>query len=284
MRSRLFAVIELCRPQTGAWLMLSSALMVVAAAHGKLDWALPIQYGAMVVAYAYCAGIVNNILDAEIDGRTRLWRPLPAGAITVRAAWFCLLFLFALGSLAGFLVDWRAGVIGLAMLGAASLYSYAWRGSLFSIAPFALIGILLPVGAIQIIDSSFPSDHLYWVLPIGALTGMATFLIYKLPYFELDDEDGARSILHWLGIDMAIPTTWAVVSAALALAAASINISGGNLVWLIAPLLYFILAGLFCIWMMMRQVTEARLLIQRLLIVPMLPLLIICWLGAAASA
>ncbi len=264
--------------------MLSAALMVVAAAHGRMDWGLPIQYGAMIVAFSYAAGIINNVLDAEIDGRTRLWRPIPAGSITIRTSMIGLLFFLALGSLVGFLVDWRVGVIGWAMLGAAVLYSFAWRGSLFSIAPFALIGVLLPVGAIQIIDTPFPNDHLYWIVPVGALAGVATFLIYKLPFFELDDEDGARSILHWLGIDMALPTAWAVVTAALALCAASINISGGNLVWLVGPLLYFILVGLFCIWMMMRRVTEGRLLIQRILIVPMLTVLIICWLGAAASA
>ena len=276
-------MLDLCRPTTGTWLMVSSALMVAAAAHGNVEWALPIQYAGMVVCFSYCAGIVNNILDAEIDGRSRLWRPIPAGLITARAALPGLIFCFALGSTLGFLVHWRVGVIGLAMLAAATLHSYAWRGSVLGFAPFALVGVLLPVGAIQAVDSAFPNQHLYWVVPVGALAGMATFFIYKLPQFEMDDEDGARSILHWLGIDMAVPTAWAIVTAALALAAASINISGGNLVWLLGPLLYFILMGLFCIWMLMRGVTESRLLVQRVLVMPMLPVLIICWLGAAAS-
>lgn len=283
MRSRWAALIELCRPLTGAWLMLSAALMVVAASHGKLELALPFQYAGMVVTFAYAAGIINNVLDAKIDGRSRLWRPIPAGQITARFSIIGLVFCVALGSADGFLIDWRVGVIGLAMLGAATLHSYAWRGSVLGFAPFALVGVLLPIGAIQAVDTPFPNEHLYWVVPVGALAGMATFFIYKLPQFEMDDEDGARSILHWLGIDMAVPTAWAVVTAALALAAASINISGGNLVWLLGPLLYFIFIGLFCIWMMMRRVTEGRLLIQRMLVMPMLPVLIICWLGAAAS-
>ncbi|MXX31183.1 MAG: hypothetical protein F4Z51_02880 [Chloroflexi bacterium] len=276
-------MIELCRPMTGAWLMLSAALMVVAASLGRLALELPFQYAGMVAAFAYAAGITNSIFDAQIDSRSRLWRPLPAGLITVRGSLPPLVFCIALGSTLGFLLDWQVGVTGLAMLAAAALHSYAWRGSVLGVAPFALVGVLLPIGAIQAVDTPFPNEHLYWVVPVGALAGAATFLIYKLPQFEMDDEDGARSILHWLGIDMAVPTAWAVVTAALALAAASINISGGDLVWLLGPLLYFILIGLFCIWMMMRGITEGRLLIQRMLVVPMLPVLIICWLAAAAS-
>ena len=276
-------MIELARPRISLWLMAAAALMVVAAARGEVSWSRPLLYAVMVVSLACCAGMINSVLDAVIDGRSRLWRPLPAGRLTSRAGWIAMLAPLIAGSLAGFLSDWRVGVIGWAMLGVAALYSAAWRGSLLSVAAFALIGILLPLGAIQIADASFANDHLLWLIPVGSLAGMGGFLLYKLPYFEKDDEDGARSILHWLGIDMAIPTAWAVVTAALALAAASINISGGELVWLVGPLLYFILAGLFCIWLMMRGVTESRLVLQRTLIVPFLPVLMLCWLGAAAA-
>ena len=169
------------------------------------------------------------------------------------------------------------------MLAASAVYNFAWRGSILGFLAFALIGVLLPVGAIQTADEGFSNAHLIWVIPVGALSGAATFMIYKLPDFEIDDFDGARSVLHWLGIDLAVSMSWAVVAAALALAAASINLSGGNLAWLLGPLLYFILAGLFCIWMLMRRVSEVRLRLQRWLIVPMMPLLLIGWLGAAAS-
>ena len=211
-------------------------------------------------------------------------RPIPAGKVTIRASLVAAAIPFALGVAIGFAADWRVGVIGLAMLAASVLYSVAWRGSPLGFLAFALIGVLLPVGAIQLADEALSSAHLLWVIPIGALTGMATFMIYKLPDFEIDDFDGARSILHWLGIDTAISMTWAVLAAALALAAASINLSGGNLAWLLGPLLYFIIAGLFCIWMLMRRISEVRLRLQRWLIVIPMPLLLIGWLGAAASA
>ncbi len=283
-RSRFIAWVELSRPQTSIWLMAVAALMVVTASHGEMSWRRPIIYCGMIFTFSCAASIINNVLDAEIDARSRLWRPMPASRLTTRMALLGMALPLAIGSIAGFAADWRLGVIGWAMLGAMTLYSIAWRGSLLSVLPFALVGVLLPVGAIQASQITFPGDHLLWIIPLGALSGTATFLIYKLPDFEMDDEDGARSILHWLGIDMAVPTAWASVTAALALAAAAINISGGDLVWLIGPLCYLILVGLACIWRLMRRVTEARLLVQRVLIVPMLPVLIICWLGAAASA
>lgn len=284
VRSRAFAWLEMCRPATGTWLLVSAALMVLTAAEGSLEWGLPFQYGAMVVALAYAAALIGNALDAEIDSASRLMRPIPSGKIGTRAALLAAVIPAGLGAAIGFATDWRVGIIGLAMLAASVLYNVAWRGSVLGFLAFALIGVLLPVGAIQTADEGLSSAHLLWVIPIGALTGAATFMIYKLPDFEIDDVDGSRSVLHWLGIDTAISMSWAVLAAALALAAASINLSGGNLAWLLGPLLYLIVTGLFCIWMLMRIVSEVRLRLQRWLIVPPLTLLLIGWLGAAAAA
>ena len=283
-RSRAYAWLELCRPYTATWLLVSSALMVLTAAEGSLYWGLPFQYGAMILAFGYAAGLIGNALDADIDSSSRMMRPIPAGRVPARSALLAATIPTALGAAIGFATDWRVGIIGLAMLAASALYNAAWRGSILGVAPFALIGVLLPVGAIQTADVNFADAHLLWVIPVGALTGAGAFLIYKLPAFELDDVDGSRSVLHWLGIDTAIPMSWAILAAGLALAAASINLSGGNLAWLLGPLLYIILVGLFCISMLIRRVNEVRLLLQRLLIVPSLPILMICWLGAAASA
>ncbi len=284
VRSRAFAWLELCRPSIGFWVNVSALLMPITAAHGSLYWGIPIQYAMMVVLMSYAGGAFNNAADAGIDASTRLMRPIPAGRLSARGAYVFSIALATAGALFGLLIEWRVTVIGLAMFAAVALYSIAWRGSVLGALSFALIGVLLPVSAIQAIDAEFSNAHLLWTLPVGGLTGAAAFMIYKLPDFEIDDVDGSRSLLHWLGIDMAVPMAWAVLAAALALAAASINLSGGNLLWLLGPLLYLILAGLFCIVILMGRVTEIRLRLQRYLVLPLLPLLIICWLGAAASA
>lgn len=284
LRSRATAWMELCRPNTGAWMQLSAALMVIAAAHGSMEWKQPFVYCGMIVAFTYTVILINQALDAKIDGRSRLMHPIPRGRMTPRAVLIAAVAPFALGCTIGFATDWRVAVIGLAIVATASLYSFAWRGSVLGVAAWALVGVLLPAGAIQMVDTVFPSSHVIWVIPIGGLTGAGAFMLYKLPDYELDDIDGSRSVLHWLGVDTAVAMTWAVLAAGMALSAASINLSGGSLAWLLGPLLYLILVGLFCIWMLMRRLSEFRLRFQRYLILPLLPLLLICWLGAAAGA
>ncbi len=285
LRSPLVPWMEMLRPYTGFWMQVSAGLMVVTAAEGSVEWGQPFIYCAIIVMFTYTAALVNGALDAELDGNTsRLWRPIPAGRVSVRVALISALFPFGLGCAGAFVHNWQVGVMALAMLAAAILYHVLWRGSVLGVLVWAFIGVLLPAGAIQMAGDVFPSAHVLWIIPIGALTGAGAFMLYKLPDYERDDVDGARSILHWLGIDTAVAMTWAVLAAAMALSAASINLSGGSLAWLLGPLLYLILVGLFCIWMQMTRLSELRLRLQRYLILPILPLLLVCWLGAASGA
>lgn len=284
MRSRANSWIDLTRPYIGFWMMFTAGLMTVAAARGSLEWTLPIVYAGMVQLLSLAAGMINDAHDIEIDNRTRLYRPIPMRGVTVRSALIAAAFPTGLGAAIGFANDWQVGVIGMAMLMASALYSYAWRGSVMGVASFALIGVLMPAGAIQLTDASISTAHLLWLIPVGGLSGAATYMIYKLPFYEFDDFDGYRSVLHWLGIDTAIAMSWAVLAAALALAAASLNVSGGDLLWLLGPLLYLILAGLFCFAALMNRISYIRLVMQRWLIVPFIPLTMICWLAAAAGA
>ena len=283
-RSRFSAWMEAARPVFGLWLFVVAAVMVVGAARGAMEWSAPIVYASMVQMLAWSVGLLNDVFDVKIDSETRLMRPLPANRLTVKGAAITAVIPFAIGTAIGFGNDWRVAVIGLAMVAASMLYSYAWRGSVLGIACFALIGVLLPAGAVEHTGASLSTAHLLWLVAIGALSGAAAYMIYKLPYYEYDDQDGYRSVLHWLGIETAIAMSWAVLAAALALAAASLNLSGGNLFWILGPLLYLIGAGLFCIWLLMHRINYEFLLLQRWLIVPFIPLVIVCWLAAAAGA
>ena len=283
-RTRTAAWLTLARPLTFLWFFNIGQFAVLAASHGDMHWSMPMRYGAMLALFAAGASMINDALDSEIDGKTRLMRPIPAGRVEARSALMASAIPLAGGAAIGLTADWRAGVLGLAMLAAAALYCIAWRGSVMSLLAFALIGVLVPIAAIQMGGTTFSTAHLLWTIPVGGLTGAAAFMIYKLPDFEKDDEDGSRSVLHWLGIDTAVAMTLAILTAALALAGASINVSGGSFWWLVGPMIYLILAALFCILRLMRGIIEIRLWIQRVLILPVLPVLIVCWLGAAGGA
>ena len=279
------------RPLTTLTMALTGAALCLTATEGGAEWHAVLRYTLAIGLLSAAAAVSNDLADREHDSRTRIWRPLPAGRVSIRAAVVAVV-VFGVGALAlSGSLGWRPLAITAAMAAAAIGYSgvhtsssarTALRGSFFGWAPFALIGVLLPVGAAEAVDAQI--DQLWWAVPVGAATGIATFLIYKLPDYERDDFDGVRSILHWVGIDVALPLSWAALAAALTLSAASVNVADGNLAWVIAPLVYLLVVGLGCIGMLWMQVSERRLTWQRWLLVPGLAALLVCWLGAMAVA
>ena len=269
---------RLLRPVTVLGLVLTVVGATLTASGGEAAWHQVLRYAVAVGALSASAAIFNDLADRERDRNTRLWRPLPAGRVSARQATLATAALLPLAIGFGASLGWRELVIVIAMGAAAGLYSSALRGSFFGWAAFALIGALLPVGAAEAVGAQI--DQLWWAVPVGAASGIAAFLIYKLPDYERDDFAGMRSILHWMGIDAALPLSWAALAAALTLAAASVNVSDGNLAWVIAPLVYLLAAGLGCIGMLWMQVSERRLMWQRWLLVPGLAVLLVCWLGA----
>lgn len=290
-RTATAAWLRLLRPLTTLALCLTGAALCLAATEGDASWHAVLRFAAAIGLLGAAAAVINDLTDREHDSRTRIWRPLPAGRVGIRAA-IVVATLLAAGALAlSGSLGWRPLAIAAAIAVAALVYSGlplsggrsgSLRGSFFGWAPFALIGVLLPVGAADAVDAEI--HQLWWAVPVGAATGIATFLIYKLPDYERDDFDGVRSILHWMGIDAALPLTWAALAAALTLAAASVNVADGDLAWVIAPLIYLLVVGLGCIGMLWMQVTERRLVWQRWLLSPGLALLLVGWLGAMAAA
>ena len=290
-RTAVAAWLALLRPATTLVLTLTAAALCLVATHGDADWHTAFRYAVAIGLLSAAAAVLNDLTDRAHDGSTRIWRPLPSGRVALRsAAILAMVLLVGALALSGSL-GWRPLAITAAMAAAAMVYSgvqsgtatrASLRGSFFGWAPFALIGVLLPVGAADAADARI--EQLWWAVPVGAASGMAAFLLYKLPDYERDDFDGVRSILHWMGIDAALPLSWAGLAGALTLAAASVNVVDGNLAWLIGPLIYLLLAGLGCIGLLWMQVSERRLMWQRWLLVPGLALLLIGWLGAMAAA
>ncbi len=282
-RSAAYAWLRLLRPATSIGLGLTAALCAVAWTDGAGPWHEPLRYGLALLLLAAAAAAANDSADAQRDASVRVWRPLPAAAISARAARAAAALLAAGGlALCGSL-GWQPLLIGLALAATGGVYSYAWRGALGGAAAFALAALLVPLGA-ALAGGAASSGALWWVAPVGAASGLAFFIVYKLPDFERDDADGARSILHWAGIDLAVPMAWAAVALALALALSSINLDGNDAVWVLAPLAYLLAATIGATAALLRQVTEQRLWWQRVLLCPGLLALIVGWLGAMAPA
>lgn len=277
-RSTAYAWVRIVRPATSLGLGLTAALCAAAWTNGGSPWHEPLRYGLALALLTAAAALANDTADARRDAAVRVWRPIPAARIHPTTARAATLPAGAGGLVLAGSLGWQPLLIAAALIATAGVYSYAWRGALAGAAAFTLAGLLLPLGAILI--SGGAGRPIWWTAPVGAAAGLAFFIAYKLPDFERDDEDGARSLLHWAGIDAAVPMAWASVALALALALSSININGTDAGWVYAPLAWLLATTVGTTIALLRQVTEQRLWWQRTLLCPGLLALIIGWLGA----
>lgn len=284
-RSAAYAWLRIARPLTAPALGLSAALCVLAWTDGAVAWHEPLRYGLAIGLLAAAAAIANDAADGGRDASVRVWRPIPAGTISVAAARAVAALAAAGGlALAGSL-GWEPLLTSAAVIVTAGVYSQAWRGALGGAACFALAAVLIPLGAALVGGAADGSAGgvLWWVAPVGAAAGLAFFIVYKLPDFERDDADGSRNVLHRAGIDAAVPTAWAAVAVALALALSSINVDGYNATWIYAPLVWLLLCAVGTTIALLRQVTEQRLWWQRALLCPGLLALVVGWMGAMSG-
>ena len=281
-RSRVYAWLRIFRPLTAPALGLCAALCVLAWTDGAGAWHEPLRYGLAIALLAGAAAMVNDAADAGRDAAVRVWRPMPAGIVGATPGRAVAAVLAAGGLALSGSLGWQPLLASAALAVTAGVYSQAWRGSLSGAACFALAAVLIPLGAALVGGPS--GGALWWVGPVGAATGLAFFVVYKLPDFERDDEDGSRSVLHWVGIDAAVPTAWAAVALALALALSSINLDGYEAAWVYAPLAWLLVCALGTTIALLRQVTEQRLWWQRALLCPGLLALVVGWMGAMSGA
>ena len=281
-RSRAYAWLRVFRPLTAPALGLCAALCVAAWTDGAVAWHEPLRYGLAIALLAGAAAMVNDAADAQRDAAVRVWRPVPTGLVGATPARLAGAVLAAGGLGFSGSLGWQPLLTSAALVVTAGVYSQAWRGSLSGAACFALAAVLIPLGAALVGGPA--GGALWWVGPVGAAAGLAFFIVYKLPDFERDDEDGSRSLLHWAGIDAAVPTAWAAVALALALALSSINLDGYDAAWVYAPLAWLLATTIGTTIALLRQVTEQRLWWQRALLCPGLLALVVGWLGAMSAA
>ena len=196
------------RPATSVGVGLTAALCAVAWTDGAGAWHEPLRYGVALMLLAAAAAIANDLLDAHRDARVRMWRPIPAATISTTAARVVAILLGAGGLAVAATLGWQPLIVAAALVITGAVYSYAWRGAVGGVAAFALSAVLIPLGA-ALVGGTDSGGPIWWVAPVGAATGLAFFIAYKLPEFERDDEDGARNILHWASIDVAVPMAWA---------------------------------------------------------------------------
>lgn len=211
-------------------------------------YALAFILGAVAMRGAGCT--YNDILDRDIDAkveRTRL-RPLPSGAVSLKAAWAWLFAQCLVGLVALIMLPPLAEVVALIALPLVALYPLMKRITWW---PQAWLGIVFSWGALV---GGAASTYATGVAPIESVVlylGCIAWTIgYDTIYALQDREDdalvGVRSTARLFGSDwrqwtggfyvlaLVFWTGAAAMSGAGVLVAAALSIVG---VWLIWPML-----------------------------------------------
>ncbi len=164
------------------------------------DWPLLLWFALGAIAMRGAGCVYNDIVDRDLDAsvaRTRS-RPLPSGAVTLRAAWVWLVLLSLIGLIVLLQLTPFAAMVALASLAPVAAYPFmkritwwpqAWLGIVFSWG--ALVGWTAVTGR---------ADPAMWLLYAGSIAWVIGYdTIYALQDVEDDALIGVRSSARRMG-------------------------------------------------------------------------------------
>jgi hypothetical protein len=110
---------------------------------------------AVAMALFYTAGMVlNDVLDVEVDRRERPERPLPSGAVSVRAAVVAVAALFVVGSVLLLVAAVQAFLVGLGLIALIVLYDAWHKGNVLSpVLMGGCRGLVYVIAALAVVES-----------------------------------------------------------------------------------------------------------------------------------
>jgi 4-hydroxybenzoate polyprenyltransferase len=217
-------------------------------------YALAFVLGAIAMRGAGCT--YNDILDRDIDAkveRTRL-RPLPSGAVSLRAAWLWLLAQCGLGLIALLLLPPLAQITALIALPLVALYPLMKRITWW---PQAWLGAVFSWGALVGGAAVAPADG----VPLEAIVLYAGCIAWTIGYdtiYALQDREddalvGVRSTARLFASRWRIWTSMFYVLAVSLWTAAAASVGAGLIVAVSLSLI-----GLVLIWPMLQSIDAAR--------------------------
>jgi 4-hydroxybenzoate polyprenyltransferase len=181
-RLRAFALLARFDRPIGWWLLYWPCVYGLALSGGLIaqwDLALWMLLGAIAMRGAGC--VYNDIVDRDLDAqvaRTAL-RPLPSGAVNVKAAWVWLLTLCLVGLAVLMQLRWEAQLVSLASLGLVAAYPFMkritwwpqlWLGLVFSWG--APVGWVAITGQIDATMLWLYAGTIFWVIGYDTIYAM----------------------------------------------------------------------------------------------------------------
>lgn len=238
---RLLRALRIVHPFPTLLNVAATAALAFVAARGTPD----VRVLATMLLVMLCAqsaiGVTNDLFDRELDARTKPWKPIVAGLVAPGAALLIAVGLIAaacaLASTLG-LAGFALAVLGMAC---GLAYDVRLKRTPLSALPFMIAIPVLPVWVWVTLGEW--QAVLGWLLPLGALIGLALHLANTLPDIDDDAAHGVAGLAHRLGARGSMVAGWTSFGAALALSAVIVPVAGYDL-RVYAPTAAF---GLLCL-------------------------------------
>ncbi len=154
--------------------------------------------GVSMTALQVSIGALNDIHDVPQDGGRKPGKPIPAGLVSVPAAWSVVVAGALVGIALGASVDVRVGALAVVVLVIGYGYDLLAKGTAWSWLPFAVGIPLLPVYGWLGAVGAFPSFFIALV-PMAVSAGAALAIANARADLERDVAAGTVSVATRLG-------------------------------------------------------------------------------------
>jgi 4-hydroxybenzoate polyprenyltransferase len=215
---RVLRALRLVHPFPTLLNAVAVVLLALVAACGRPEIGVVVRLAATMLAVQSAVGIVNDCADRDLDAAAKSWKPIPAGVVSVRTAWWLGALAAALALFLGATLGPAAWLLSTAGLGAGLAYDLWLKRTPFSGLTYAVALPLVPLWVWTALGRFTPA--LLWAWPVGALLGGALHLANALPDLEADAAAGVRGLAQRLGRRRALAGAWGGYLAAVLLATA----------------------------------------------------------------
>jgi 4-hydroxybenzoate polyprenyltransferase len=197
--------------------MTATAAFALIAADGWPGTGIMIRLLSAMLGGQLVIGVVNELVDADLDAVSKPDKPIPRGLVSRRGALTMLgagvLLLIGFGLSFGL----RSFAVCAAGTGAGVAYSLWFKRTIWSWVPYLVALPLLPIWVWLTLDSV--DSALFTIYPLGAAAIVAVQIAQSLPDIEADQQTGVRTLAVALGPHRAILVCWGALLLAALLAA-----------------------------------------------------------------